>query len=183
MQKFTWLLYALLYFTGIQVDRTDHVDIEVRFRGGRIERIQESLPVKATDMYRTPQKAVDMVDELLENYTCRKIAKILNEQNISPGRGKKFNGTMVSNLSKIYGLKPRRERLREKGYLTLEEISKQLKVGMNTVQIWKRNGMLKSYAYNDKNECLFESPGEGSPTKQQGLRFDQRKQYNQFCAD
>jgi hypothetical protein len=58
-----------------------------------------------------------------------------------------------------------------------------MNVSNNTIQIWKRNGMLKAYPYNNKNECLFEPPGEGSPAKQQGLPYNQRKQFQQFNAD
>lgn len=77
----------------------------------------------------------------------------------------------------------RKERLLDKGLLTIAEMAERMNVSSNTIKIWRRHGMLKAYPYNNKNECLFEPPAEGSPTKQQGLPYKQRQQFQQFNAD
>ena len=172
-----------LLIEDVSLLRTDHVDVLVRFRGGKLERLQIPLPLRAVDAFRTPQRVVETIDELLGEYTTDKIAEILNERKMRSGRDKKFTAKSVTDLCRTYSLKSRRARLEEKGYITLEEMSKGLNVSNNTVQIWKRQGMLKAHPYNCKKECLFEPPGEGFPTKQQGLPFSQRKQFQLFSAD
>ena len=78
-------------------------------------------------------------------------------------------------LRRDYGLKKRYDRLRDAGMLTLEEMAMLLDVGTQTVKIWRRQGLLKAHAYNDKNECLYEHPGDDPPVKAQGRKLAQRR--------
>ena len=97
-----------------------------------------------------------------------------------PGRNEQFTPKNIAYICRTYRLKPRYDRLREKGFLTADEMAQKLNVSRNTVQIWKRQGMLKAHPYNTKCECLFEPPGPSAPLKQQGLPFNQRQQFQQF---
>jgi DNA invertase Pin-like site-specific DNA recombinase len=159
------------------------IDVFVRFRGGKTENFTIPAPLRAGEMYKTPTKVLNAMDKLLDDFTIGQIADILNAQKLSPGKGEQFTPKSVYQICRNYRLKTRKERLREKGFMTLEEMAELMNVSNNTIQIWKRNGMLKAYPYNNKNECLFEPPGEGSPAKQQGLPYNQRKQFQQFNAD
>ena len=172
-----------LLIEDVTLKRGESIDAVVRFRGGKSENIQIPIPPKVTELFKTPQIVIDTIDQLLNDYTTDKIAEILNEQKFMPRRAENFTAKSVTVLCWLYSIKSRRARLKEKGYITLEEMAEKLNVSKNTVQIWKRQGMLKSYPYNCKNECLFELPGESSPTKQQGLPFNQREQFQQFSAD
>ena len=80
-------------------------------------------------------------------------------------------------LRRDYGLKKRYDRLRDAGMLTLEEMAILLDVNVQTVKIWRRHGLLKADAYNDKNECLYEHPGDDPPVKAQGRKLAQRRLY------
>jgi hypothetical protein len=62
-----------------------------------------------------------------------------------------------------YGLKPRYDRLRDLGMLTLDEIAKALTVHPTTVKTWAVHGLVRRHAYSDKPECLYESPGQDAP--------------------
>jgi len=73
-----------------------------------------------------------------------------------------------------YALKPRYDRLRDLGMLTLDEIAQVLAVHPKTVKTWAVHGLVRQHAYSDKPECLYESPGEDAPRKAQGLRLSQR---------
>jgi hypothetical protein len=66
-------------------------------------------------------------------------------------------------------LKSRHDRLRDAGKLTMNEIAEQLDVSTNTVKIWRRNGLLRGYPYNELTDaadaanlvawCEFENNG------------------------
>ena len=89
---------------------------------------------------------------------------------IKSGAGKPFNSKIVSRLRREYGLKSRFERLRNQGMLTLSEIAQLLGISACHVKIWKHHGILKAHTYNDKNECLYEHPGDNPPRKMQGRK-------------
>jgi len=44
--------------------------------------------------------------------------------------------------------------------LTISEISDSLRISKATVKYWAKNNTLKSYKYNDKNERLYQRPGQ-----------------------
>ena len=50
-----------------------------------------------------------------------------------------------------------------------------LEVTAKTVKVWRRHGLLKAHAYNDKSECLYEHPGDDPPVKAQGRKLAQRR--------
>ena len=54
-------------------------------------------------------------------------------------------------------------------------MAEKLYVSTTTVKVWRRHGLLEGYAYNDKNECLFEEPGIDRPFKYQGRKLSERK--------
>ena len=63
-------------------------------------------------------------------------------------------------------------RLREAGMLTQAEIADQLGVHTTTVHDWRRSGLLKAHAYNDKPEYLYEPVGTNRPLKHAGYQED-----------
>jgi len=60
--------------------------------------------------------------------------------------------------------------------LTLCEIAERLGVCTATVKVWRRNGLLRAHAYNDKNECFYELPDADAPVKhkRKGLSHNMR---------
>ena len=61
--------------------------------------------------------------------------------------------------------------------LTLGEIADLLGVGTCTVKAWRDSGLLRAHAYNDKNECLYEHPGNDPPVKHQGRKLSERRRF------
>ena len=108
--------------------------------------------------------------ELLAEHTDREIAAVLNERGFSSGTGKPFTPCIVGKIRRKYGLKNRYDRLRERGMLTVGEMANLLGVSTSCVAIWRARGVLNAQAYNDKNERLYEHPGEDPPRKMQGLK-------------
>jgi hypothetical protein len=115
------------------------------------------------------------IDRLLDQHTYRKIAAILNERGMSSGEGKPFTVRSVARIKRNYCLTPRYDRLRKAGMLTVEEMAVLLGIRPQSVKIWKRYGLIRGHAYNDKNDCLYEHPGDNPPRKAQGIKLSQRR--------
>ena len=70
---------------------------------------------------------------------------------------------------------PSYDRLREKGLLTLEEMSARLDIGPKCVITWRNHGLLHGYPVNDRDDWLYEDPGTNPPRKAQGVRLAKRR--------
>ena len=64
-----------------------------------------------------------------------------------------------------------------------DETADLLGVSTQTVKIWRRRGLLLAHAYNDKNECLYEPPGDDPPVKKQGSRLSKRRRFPQVAPN
>lgn len=164
-----------LLIEDVTLIRGESITVHIRFKGGTSSTLTLPLPQPAFKIWQTPPEVVAQVDALLDDYTFGRIAAILNEQGLRSGKGKLFSSTIIGNIYRDYDLKSRFDRLREKGLLTTKEIAEQLDVSTTTVKVWRRHGLLKGYAYNDKNECLFEPPGIDRPFKSQGRKLSKRQ--------
>lgn len=161
-KRMTRLLIAdvtLLKDTGIRA--------QVRFHGGATHTLSLPLPKPAWMLRQTPSKAIAEIDRLLDEYTEGEIAKLLNEQGLTSGEGRPFRWQMVRQIRIAYELKPRYDRLRARGLLTLYETARTLNVSPTTIKDWRLAGLLRAYRYNDKGQCLYEPPGTDAPVKHQ----------------
>ena len=61
--------------------------------------------------------------------------------------------------------------------LTLDEMADLLGVSTSTVKTWRNHGLLRAHAYTDKNECLYEHPGDDPPAKTQGRKLSERRRF------
>lgn len=105
------------------------------------------------------------VDRLLDDYTHHQIAAILNRKGVHTIDDRPLTRMHIRYIQETYDLASRYDRLRDRGMLTIAELAKRFNVAPATVKSWNQAGFLKSHLYNDKNECLFESPGEGTLVK------------------
>ena len=152
----------------------EEIAVGIRSRGGATRSLNLPLAQPSWQLRQTPSRIIAEIDTLLDDYTETQIASLLNEQGFVSGVGKPFHAQMVRRLRRDYGLKKRYDRLRDAGMLNLEEMAMLLDVSTQTVKIWRRHGLLKDHAYNDKNECLYEHPGDCPPIKAQGRKLAQR---------
>jgi len=118
---------------------------------------------------------VKQIDQLLDQHTYPQIAAILNERGVRSGEGKAFTSRIVARIQRSYALMPRYDRLRKTGMLTIKEMAALLGICPQRVRIWSQHGLIRGHAYNDKNDCLYEPPGENSPRKAQGIKLSQRR--------
>ena len=108
-------------------------------------------------------KIVEIVDELLSDYTYSQIATKLDERGYKSGQGHRIDRQTVIGITHGYKLKTRYARLRATGKLTVNEVASLLGVTVATVRSWGKKRIIKTYPYNDRNGCLYEHPGVNSP--------------------
>ncbi|MGC8537162.1 MAG: recombinase family protein [Rhizomicrobium sp.] len=166
------LAYLVEDVTLLKFPAEGETRIHIRFRGGRTETLTTQNPKSSAQQVKTRPEVVELVDKLLDDHTCAEIADILNEQGIRPGgsarRGQvnaKFTDLRVIYLVKRYGLRPRYDRLRERGMLTKAEACAKLGITGCTLVRWAKYGIVKRHAANGYIG-LYEPPGPHVPTKQ-----------------
>ncbi len=128
-------------------------------------------PLNAWQQRATNPAVVEEIARLLDHHTCQQIASILNERGLCSGEGKTFSVRIVARIQKRYGLMPRCDRLRKAGMLTVKEMAALFGVTPQWVKVWHRHGLVCGHAYNDKNDCLYEHPGDNPPRKAQGVKL------------
>lgn len=163
-----------LLLEDVTLIREDRLTLHIRFKGGAHRTIQLPLPQRSWEQRQTSAEAVAAIDRLLDNHTYPEIAVVLNSQGLQSGEGKPFTARIVARIQRSYQLTPRYDRLRKAGMLTVEEMAQVLGIHPQRVKIWNRHGLIRGYAYNGKNDCLYEHPGENPPRKAQGVKFSKR---------
>jgi DNA invertase Pin-like site-specific DNA recombinase len=164
-----------LLLEDVTVNRDHQLTVQIRFKGGAHTTLHLPLPLPSWKKWVTPSAVIEVIDQLLNHHTIAQIAAILNERGSTSGAGKPFHPHLVARLVRSYGLKPRYDRLRDAGLLTLQEMAEALHLSPTYVKIWSRHGLIRGHAYSDKNECLYEPPGANSPRKTQGSKLSRRR--------
>jgi hypothetical protein len=166
-----------LLLEDVTLIQNEEITAHVRFKGGIMKTLTAPRPLNSWQTKMTPAEVVTEIDRLLDHHTETELAGILNERGIRSGDGKPFNSRTVARVRRKYQLKPRYDRLREKGLLTIEEMADRLKLSPLWVRAWQEHGLLKAYPVNDKNICLYEDPGPDPPRKAQGVKLAERRRY------
>jgi DNA invertase Pin-like site-specific DNA recombinase len=159
------------------------ITAHVRFQGGVTQTLHLPRPRSAWELRQTSPQVLETIDRLLNVCTEGQIADRLNQQELRSGMGSAFSGRLVAQIRRAHKIPSRYDRLRETGMLTQAEIAGQLGIYPTTVQKWRRAGLLKAHAYNDKNECLYEQLEEDRPIKQQGLRLADPRRFASVLPD
>jgi DNA invertase Pin-like site-specific DNA recombinase len=154
-----------LLVEDVTLNKGSEIIAHVRFKGGTTETITLPLPPSIAELRKNPAHIVAEVDRLLDDYSHGQIAAILSHKGMHTVDGKPLTRLSIRYIQFAYGLVSRYDRLKNRGMLTMAEISRQLNISPTTVKNWNRAGLLKSHPYNDKNECLFEAPGNDAPVK------------------
>ena len=172
-----------LLIEDVTLTKGGEIAVGVRFRGGATRSLVLPIPPTAWELRQTSKQVVAEIDTLLDDYTEAEIASILNDRGHVSGEGKRFHTRIVASLRRDYDMKKRYDRLRDTGMLTLEEMADLLGVSTSTVKTWRNHGLLRAHAYTDKNECLYENPGEDPPVKTQGRKLSERRRFLNVVPD
>jgi hypothetical protein len=116
------------------------------------------LPLPFCELSKTKPEVVAEIDHLLGEHTHEEIVDMLNAGGFRSGTGRVFNLSIVGRICKDSGLKSRRQRLREAGMLTLEEMSRHVKVTEMKLVQWRQAGRLIGHRSNYKREYLYPPP-------------------------
>lgn len=131
------------------------LDVHVRFRGGDTRSFQLPRPRSIVDLAKLDPAVVGEVDRLIDDHTDSEIAAALDAAGYQPPIGDRFTIWIVWKIRKAHGLGSRRERLRQNGMLTLEEMAATLGVHPQTVKDRASRGQLTSVVYNEKHQRLY----------------------------
>jgi len=171
-----------LLLEDVTLIRNDQITAHVRFKGGISKTLIVPVPLNAWQQRATSPEIVSEIDRLLDHYTYPQIASKLNDHGLYSGEGKPFSARIIAGIRRRYGLPSRYDRLRKAGMLTVDEMAVLLGINPQLVGIWKRQGLLRGHAYNDKNDCLFEHPGDHPPRKAQGVKLSKRRVVDEVVA-
>jgi hypothetical protein len=171
-----------LLLEDVTLIRTGEITAHVRFKGGITKTLTVPVPLNAWQQRTTSPEVVREIDRLLDYNTYPQIASLLNDRGLRSGEGMTFTARTVARVRRRYGLTSRYDRLRKAGMLTVDEMAAMLGITPQWVKIWNRHGLLRGHACNDKNDCLFEHPGNSPPRKTQGVKLSKRSLANQFAA-
>lgn len=148
-----------LILEDVTLVKDNGITMQVRFRGGATLTKKLPRPLKSYETWTTAPEVIREIDRLLDEHTESEVAAILNERGMLTGAGLKFDSARIAKLRFCYGLKERFTRLRERGLLTVGDVSKALGVHTSTINRWRCNGVLKGYRWyrvNDRNEYMYE---------------------------
>jgi DNA invertase Pin-like site-specific DNA recombinase len=149
--------------------RADNIVLHVRFKGGVMKTLTVPIPLNAWQQRTTSRDIVQEIDRLLEHHTVSQIASLLNERGTLSGERKTFTPKMVARIRRKYGLTSRYDRLRTAGLLSMEEVAALLQVKPHHVRMWQHQGVIRGHPYSDKNEYLYEHPGDNPLSEAQAL--------------
>jgi DNA invertase Pin-like site-specific DNA recombinase len=172
-----------LLIEDVTLIKADRITVHVRFKGGTTRTLQLPGPVHAGTARKTDSNVLSDIDQMLDHYTDEEIASRLNRRGRRSGTGCSFTARIVSRIRRTYGLRSRRDRLRDAGMLSLSEKARRLNVSTSTVKIWRNHGLLHAHVYNDKKECLYEAIDANAPVKQQGTKLSERRRFPEFVPD
>jgi DNA invertase Pin-like site-specific DNA recombinase len=147
-----------LLVEDVTLNKTDVINIHVRFRGGQKTSLSVPIPPKSWQKRLTRPEVLALVDTLLDSHTDAEVAELLNQTGHRSGTGGSFHRRTLVELRRDHGFPSHYERLRRAGMLTLGEIAANLGVHTCTVKKWHAAGLLTGYKANDKNEQLYQPP-------------------------
>jgi DNA invertase Pin-like site-specific DNA recombinase len=104
----------------------DPVTVQVRFRGGRITSLSVPRPPPPRRASKVLPEVIHELDRLLESHSDTEVAMRLNALGFRSWLGHPFTANRVITLRQRAGLKSRFERLRARGFLTAQEMAREL---------------------------------------------------------
>lgn len=164
------LAYLVEDVTLVKAPCQSTTKVHIRFRGGQMTTLTTLNPQASWQKVQTPSEIVNLVDQLLDHHVFEEIAEVLNARGLRPGGaarpgrgGARFTAARVRYVAHTYGLRPRFDRLRARGLLTMKELAARLGIHESTLTRWVKHGIIKAHAHNG-HAWLYEEPST-YPTK------------------
>jgi DNA invertase Pin-like site-specific DNA recombinase len=172
-----------LLVEDVTLHKGEQLTAHVRFRGGATTTLTLPLALSAWQLRQTSREVVAAVDTLLDHHTDAQIAVLLNERGYQSGTGNPFRPMTVYRIRREYQLRSRYDRLRAAGMLDMEEMATRLAVTPDTIKVWRRAGLLRGHAYNDKGQHLYEPPGADAPVRKTWKGISAKHRLRRLATD
>ncbi len=160
-----------LLIEDVTLIKDKKITAHIRFKGGNSKTLSLPLSLSAFMARKTKPEIVGEVDRLLEKYTERQIASILNNRGLQTGDCLPFSRRAVWRIRRTYNLKDRYSRLREKGMLTRKEMIKLLGTSQETLKKSKDEGLIRIHPYSGRPQSFLYEP----PEKDLFAKIEQKK--------
>jgi DNA invertase Pin-like site-specific DNA recombinase len=154
-----------LLLEDVTLTKGDTLHADIRFVGGATRSLDLPLPKSCVELRTTDAAVVEEVDRLIDTYTDKEIAELLNERGVRTVVTTPWTAARIGRLRHIYHLTDRRTRLQAQGLLTPEAVAARYDVVVSTVHLWRRRGLLRAHPVNDRGDFLYEIPPENLPAK------------------
>ena len=154
-----------LLIEDVTVTKGDTVHVDIRFVGGATRSLDLPLPKSCVVLRTTDAAVVQEIDRLIDTYTDKEIAELLNERGVRTVVTTPWTAARIGRLRHIYHLTDRRARLLAQGLLSPEDVATRYGVAVSTVHLWRRRGLLRAHPVNDRGDFLYEIPPEDLPAK------------------
>lgn len=154
-----------LLIEDVTLTKGDALHVDIRFVGGATRSLDLPLPKSCVELRTTDAAVVKEIDQLIDTYTDKEIAELLNERGVRTVVTTPWTAARICRLRHIYCLTDRRTRLLAQGLLTPEAVAARYDVIVSTVHLWRRRGLLRAHPVNDRGDFLYEIPPEDLPAK------------------
>jgi hypothetical protein len=149
----------------VTLSKGDTLHVDIRYVGGATRSLDLPLPKSCVELRTTDAAVVQEIDQLIDTYTDKEIAELLNERGVRTVVTTPWTAARIGRLRHIYRLTDRRTRLLGQGLLTPEAVAARYGVVVSTVHLWRRRGLLRAHPVNDRGDYLYEIPPEDLPAK------------------
>src|SRR5438270_2496381 len=95
---------ARLLIEDVTINKTDHIDLHVRFRGGKTTSLAVPIPLTSWQARQTDARTLTELDRLLDDHTDAQAADLLNQAGHRSGTGQAFPPSIVLHLRRSNGL-------------------------------------------------------------------------------
>lgn len=144
-----------LLIEDVTLIKAETIAILVRFRGGNTTSLSVERPKPMALVRKTLPEAIQQLDQLLNTGSDKEAAAQLNTLGHHNWRGEPFTAHRVRYLRLAYHLKSRFDRLRARGFLTCDEMARQLGICRERVYTLGREGVLPRQRYGNEQRCLY----------------------------
>lgn len=154
-----------LMIEDVTLIKREEITAHVRFRGAATTTLRLPLPLNAWQGRKTSDHVLARIDELLNHHTDAQTAAILNERGLKTGAGDAFSSESLRWIRYATGMKSYKERLREAGMLTTQEIAAKFGISDTTVRFWHKKGYVQGFTCNEKGDWLYHPKVKNPPIK------------------
>jgi len=144
-----------LLIEDVTLLKENEVAVHVRFRGGQTASLSIPRSLPMAEVRKTRSAVIQKLDELLQHSSDQQAAQQLNALGFTNWKGDTFTTKRVSYVRRLYGLKSRFVRLRDQGFLTGDELARQLGVSITQIHSLGRTGVLARQSCGGEKRCLY----------------------------